>query len=121
MGAKVLIPTVTECAIESVGIEQDENTVVLYEHRDFKANGRIRRINVTESSPANIYSLHAMDFKDCLSSLRWNLESGIVVTFYEHHTGGGRQYQIWGEGEDGNTHNNNFKDCASAWSWHRTG
>lgn len=96
-----------------------KNQVLLYEHRDFKEQGRRRILNITEHSPANIYSLHTMDFKDCLSSLRWDLEEGIVVTFYEDHQGGGRQYQIWGTGEDKDTHDNGFKDCASSWAWHR--
>jgi len=96
------------------------NHIVLYEHRDFEDRGRRRIIAVTEHQPQLTFSLHVMDFKDCLSSLRWNLEPGIIVQFSEHHQGGGRAYQIWGSGEDGDTHNDNFGDCASSWSWFRT-
>jgi hypothetical protein len=95
------------------------NSVIMYEDLNFRG-GRIRRIDVTATSPVLIHSLHAMDFKDCLSSLKWNLASGIVVTFFEDHSGGGRQYQVWDQGQDGDTHNNNFKDCASSFAWHRT-
>lgn len=96
-----------------------QNTLILYEHRDFDERGRVRIIALTDYTPQHHHSLHTMDFKDCLSSLRWNLDDGIVVEFAEHHDGGGRKYQCWGKGEDGDTHNNNFKDCASSWAWWR--
>lgn len=96
------------------------NTVLLYEHKEFEERGRRRILAVTEHQPQLIFSLHVMDFKDCLSSLRWNLEPGVVVQFHEHHEGGGRQYQIWDAGEDADTHNNGFGDRASSWSWYRT-
>jgi hypothetical protein len=98
---------------------QEQNSISLFEHKEFEERGRRRVLHVTEHSPQNMNSLHTMDFKDCLSSLRWNLATGVVVTFYEHHEGGGRQYQIWGSGEDADVHNNGFGDKASSWSWHR--
>jgi len=97
-----------------------QNYVIIYEHRDFEDRDRIRVLAVTEHQPQLTFSLHVMDFKDCLSSLRWNLDEGIVVQFSENHEGGGRIYQIWGSGEDADTHNNGFGDRASSWSWYRT-
>jgi hypothetical protein len=120
MPARIIIPTVREARISAVRVRLPKNSVKLYEHGNFKEEGRTRLLRVTEISPQLIHSLHTMDFKDCLSSLEWNLEPGIIVEFSEHHDGGGRKYQIWGSGRDGNTHNNNFKDCASAWAWYRT-
>ncbi len=105
---------------QTLSASLEANTVVLFEHRSFALNGRIRRINVTAFQPQQVFSLHVMDFKDCLSSLRWNLDPGVVVTLFEDHSGGGRQYPIWGAGEDKDTHDNNFKDCASSWTWHRS-
>jgi hypothetical protein len=97
------------------------NTVVLYEHRKFDRKGRKRIISVSDYSPQLVHSLHTMDFKDCMSSLKWNLEDGVSIVFTEDHDGGGRKYQIWGQGQDPDTHDNNFKDCASAWLWYRFG
>ncbi|MCA9962758.1 MAG: hypothetical protein KC423_00890 [Anaerolineales bacterium] len=95
------------------------NTIVLYEHKNFSESGRKRIIAVTKYASQSKHSLHTQDFKDCLSSLKWNLEEGVVVEFYEHHDGGGRVYQCYGKNEDSDTHNNNFGDCASSWSWWR--
>ncbi len=95
------------------------NSIKLYEHRGFENKGRIRIITVTENSPQAFHSLHVLDFKDCLSSMKWNLDDGISVVFTEDHDGGGRRYQIWGQGQDSDTHDNGFKDCASAWLWYR--
>lgn len=97
-----------------------KNSLILYEHQNFEERGRRRIISVTDHSATSIHSLHQIDFKDCLSSLRWNLDEGIVVTLYEDHDGGGRQYQVWGKGQDPTTHDNDFKDCASSWNWYRS-
>jgi hypothetical protein len=118
--------TETEAKVEEFDAEDrkavPKNSVILYEHKQYNKDkkGRKRIISVTEYSPTSLYSLHVIDFKDCLSSLRWNLDDGIVLTLYEGHDGGGRQYQIWGAGKDSDTHNNDFKDCASSWNWYRT-
>jgi hypothetical protein len=120
MPARVNLPRWQDIGAERLAGQVPRNSVILYEDRNFSSGGRIRRIDVTGTSPVLIHSLHSMDFKDCLSSLRWNLDPGIVVTFFEDHSGGGRQYQVWGQGQDSDTHNNNFKDCASSFSWHRT-
>ena len=125
MPGKIRIPSYEEKEIQTTNAEEvslmaaPRNSLVLYEHRDF-GGGRKRIINVTEYSPTSLYSLHTINFKDCLSSLEWNLDEGIVVTLYEDHDGGGRQYQVWGVGRDSSTHNNNFKDCASSWNWYRS-
>jgi len=123
MPGKIRMPSYEEKELVTTNAEEalvstPRNSLVLYEDRNFKG-GRIRIINVTEYSPTSLYSLHTINFKDCLSSLQWNLDEGIVVTMYEDHDGGGRQYQVWGVGQDSSTHNNNFKDCASSWNWYR--
>ena len=119
MPGRTLSYVTTELTESSLSSSVPQNTLILYEHRDFDETGRVRIIAVTDYTPQHHHSLHTMDFKDCLSSLRWNLDDGIVVEFAEHHDGGGRKYQCWGKGEDGDTHNNNFKDCASSWAWWR--
>lgn len=127
MGALFRRYTETEVKNEELDAKDTEdravpkNSVILYEHKKYNKEkaGRKRIITVTEYSPTSLYSLHVIDFKDCLSSLKWNLDTGIVLTLYENHGGGGRQYQIWGTGKDSDTHNNDFKDCASSWNWYR--
>ena len=121
MTARLTVLETREAVVDDLSADANlqPNTVVLYEHRNFAENGRIRHLIITEFSPQDLYSLHVIDFKDCLSSLKWNLDPGIVVVFYEDHDGGGRRYEIIGTGEDKDTHNNNFKDCASSWRWYR--
>lgn len=101
-------------------MDPQQNEIILFEHQSFKEAGRIRRIIITDFAEGNLHSLHGpLDFKDCLSSLKWRLDSGITVTFHEDHDGNGRKFPVTGTGEDADTHNNNFKDCASAFSWSR--
>jgi hypothetical protein len=121
MPATITSPKTRELATGPMPGSLTNNTVVLHEQKYLAPHGRVRVLRVTEYQPQGIHSLHSIDFKDCLSSMAWNLESGLVVVFHEHHDGGGRQYQIWGTGSDGDVHDNNFGDCASSWTWYRNG
>ncbi len=91
--------------------------LTLYEHKYFALNGRVKHIDLDEYSENTLHSLHGIDFKDCLSSLRWTLPSSVTVVFYEHNDGTGRQYQIDNIGKDEDLHNNDFGDKASSWRW----
>ncbi len=88
---------------------------IIYEHINFE--GINRRINLTEAQAGNLHSLASSGMHDKMSSIRWDLEPGYRVVFYEHGDGTGRTYTISKSGfhEDSDTTNNNFQDCASAW------
>jgi hypothetical protein len=92
--------------------------MTLYEHKNCSLNGRVRKINLEFYSENALHSLHAIDFKDCLSSLRWTLPSDVTVVFYQHDNGSGGQYIINNIGHD-DVHNNDFGDCASSWRWYK--
>ena len=100
-------------------MDPQQNEIILFEHKDLKEEGRIKHIIITQFPEGNLHSLHSMDFKDCLSSLKWKLDPGITVTFHEDLDGTGREFAITGTGEDADTHNNNFGDCASSFDWKR--
>ena len=100
-------------------MEPQQNEVILFEHLNFEEKGRIRHLMIHAYAAGIYHSLHELDFKDCLSSLKWKLDPGIVVTFKEDEGGRSREYPISGENSDPNTHDNNFKDCASAFKWSR--
>ena len=93
--------------------------IILYEHSDFSEKDRVRELDLEDYSENSVHSLHAIDFKDCLSSLKWRLPKGVTVVFYEHVDGTGKQYPIEGRGEDRHTHRNGFGDKASSWKWYR--
>lgn len=89
------------------------NYFTLYEHKNFK--GRSHRVELDSKVDDRLYSLKSTRLHDKMSSIRWRLERGRSVVFFEDSDGDGRTYRIRGSGSDGDTHNNNFKDCASAW------
>ncbi len=101
--------------------ELKQNEVVLYDQEEFKENGsRVKHIIVTETEAGTLSNLRDLDMNDCISSLRWNLEPGIELTFYEHGDGRGREYKINGTGEDGKLKDKNFSNVASSFRWTRT-
>ncbi len=84
----------------------------IFEDRDFKGNKFTANL---DSVNDQIHSLKSTSVHDEMSSLTWSLSGSRKVVFYEDTDAGGRQYVISGAGSDPDTHNNNFKDCASAW------
>jgi len=58
---------------------------------------------------------------DQLSSLRWNLPSGIIVVLYEDSAGKGEQMVVWGKGEAAEVSIWDFNDKASRWAWFDVG
>jgi hypothetical protein len=92
--------------------------ITLYEGKYFSTGKRVRTLRLSQYSPNTPHSLHAIDFKDCLSSMKWNLPVGVRVTFWSDFSGKGEdQYIIEGSGSDDDTLNNDFGDKASSWEW----
>lgn len=88
--------------------------IKIYEHKNFQGNYHYVNIdnNIVDGQ---LYSLQGTNVHDDMSSIKWQLSSGRKVTLYEHSNGTGRKYIISGTGSDHDTHNENFKDCASSW------
>lgn len=55
--------------------------------------------------------------KDALSSIRWNLPTGVVVILYEDAGGKGEQLALWGSGETDSLAKWDFDNKASRWAW----
>ena len=95
-------------------------TVTLYEHTDFK--GKSFTLRLDNHIEKALHSLKGSDLRDEVSSVRWDLPDDVVVVLYEDADGMGRTYQIGpGRGGDRSSHNENFKNCATAWRWTRRG
>ena len=56
-----------------------------------------------------------------MTSLTWNLHSGVVVVFYEKVDGTGRQLAIWGSGHLVDVGTWDFNNKARAWAWFQVG
>lgn len=87
----------------------------IYEDKDFR--GKSYEVNFLNKRNGRLYSLKNTRVHDKMSSIEWRLSEGRKVIFYEDTSGKGRTYTIQGNGKDSNTHNNNFKDCASSWRY----
>ena len=85
----------------------------IYEDKSFKGKQFTASLGGTPSEL--IQSLKSTQVHDNMSSVKWSLSGSRKVVFYEDTDGNGRQYVISGVGSDSDTHDNNFKDCASAW------
>src|SRR5215212_7574693 len=77
-----------------------QNSIYLFENRNF--GGKVTRIeNVT--------------------SLKWDLPSGVVVVFYENGDGSGNQFPIWGRGQLESVSKWAFNDKVSRWARYPVG
>jgi len=88
----------------------------LFEHRDYR--GRALTLDLDDYVANELHSLKNTPLHDEVSSVRWDLPADRVVALYEHHDGRGRSYHLGpGAGADASTHDDDFKDCATAWRW----
>ena len=94
-----------------------EKSIRVYEHTSF--TGRRKLIELEGFQEGEVYSLKAMDMQDNISSVVWNLPSGWVVMLHDHENGTGKTYQMKGNGSDPSTHNKDFRDCATSFSYRR--
>ena len=90
----------------------------IYEDKNFKGKKIKRIVNANDGS---VHSLKGGPLHDKMSSIKWNLPPNTKVVFYEHYDSKkyppcfGREYEVIGIGSDPDTHNEDFKDCASCW------
>lgn len=91
-----------------------EYCVIVYKDTGFRG-GMV--IDTRNYSPGEIHTLTEWGFKDNISSVVWNLPKGYYFNLHDHGDGTGRRYSMRGKGHDSDTHNNNFKDCATTFSF----
>lgn len=97
------------------------NHVYVYEHKNFGGK-RYEILEVTRKSRGMLFSLGGTGVHDKMSSVRYHLEPGVKVIFYEHNDGTGRSYRLppsssGGVGWNHDLHARGFADCASTWKW----
>jgi hypothetical protein len=71
---------------------------------------------VTHMAPGERHELPS-PMRDSLTSLRWNLPPGVVVTLYQDAAGRNQSVALWGQGEVRDLDVWDFNDKASRWSW----
>lgn len=84
----------------------------IFKDKNFEGNSSIN--GLTGIVDGQLYQITG-PLHDNMSSIIWDLTGNRKITFYEHSNGTGRQYVITGSGADPDTHNEDFKDCASSW------
>jgi len=100
------------------------NTVVIFEDEHF--GGRYEVIDI--SGRPNDWNLIGRTLSNRMSSVKWNLAPGVIVTFARYVPDDPRQendlgqtYTIFGSGADATTHDNAFGDTARVWRYRQTG
>ncbi len=97
----------------------EDNSIRTYKSKNLENDiGSIR--NVT-ASPAGAAKPLVSTIERNMTSLSWNLPSGVVAVFYEKADGTGRQLAIWGSGQFVNVGNWDFNNKARAWAWFQVG
>jgi len=93
-------------------------TVIVYENKNLR--GKSLTIRLSGKEVGRLYSIRRTTLNDKMSSVKWSLPDNVNIRFYEHPDGTGRTYtRGGGTGQDSDTHNNDFKDCASAYRFLR--
>ena len=100
------------------------NTVVIFEDEHF--GGRYEVIDIT--GRPNDWNQIGRTLSNRMSSVKWNLAPGVIVTFARYVPDDPRQendlgqtYTIFGSGADATTHDNEFGDHARVWRYRQTG
>ena len=94
------------------------NSVYFFENDGFRGNAiQADNLTLTAHEMLNVAGPAA----DRMSSVRWNLPPGVVVTLHEHAEGKGDQMAIWGQGQAASMTPWDFNDKLSRWSWHNVG
>ena len=96
-----------------------ENLVSLFKNSGF--GKPIGYVDIAQFAPSTFHKM-PQGASDALSSLRWNLPDGVVIVFYENGvttTNKGKQYVVFGSGQDDKLSDDNFQNCVSAWAWYK--
>jgi hypothetical protein len=95
-----------------------QNSIYLFDQRAFK--GKVTRIeNVTSQPPGATDKVGGRS--DSMTSMKWDLPPGVVVTFYENADATGDMFTIWGRGQLDSVSLWAFNDKVSRWAWYNVG
>lgn len=95
------------------------NSVALFKDSDCRKDLAAFDITAYDS---NTYHKLPKDCADEISSLRWNLPPGVVVTFYENGVSAdnkGMNYSVFGDGELESLDKAELNDKLSCWAWYK--
>jgi hypothetical protein len=94
------------------------DSIYLFENNDFQ--GSTTRIeNVVSRPQATLGDVELRTGN--MSSLRWSLPPGVVVTFYDGAAPVGDQMTIWSAGQDNAVIKWDFNDKVTRWAWYHVG
>ncbi len=97
----------------------EDNSIRTFKSKNLENNiGSIRSVTATDAG--TIKELESAIDRN-MTSLTWNLDSGVVVVFYEKADGTGRQLAVWGSGQLVDVDTWDFKNKARAWAWFQVG
>jgi hypothetical protein len=94
-------------------------TMLLYSNKGFE--GDATPLTDVTMHPAGQLNKVPPGMNDKITSLRWNLPPGVVVTFYQDADGMKQQASVWGNGEVTNVDAWDMNDKISRWSWNYIG
>ncbi len=92
-----------------------DNTLQLF--KDAKFESDMNQVSPVTSVKAGELQRVPGGLDDDLTSLRWNLPEGVVVTLYEDADGKKARVAVWGKGQMANLGRWGFGDKVSRWSW----
>jgi len=95
-----------------------DGTMQLFRDKNFKND--MLPVAVTTTGPGALHTLPG-NMDDSMTSLRWNLPPGVVVTFYQDAGGKKQQASVWGQGEVRDVDDWDFNDKVSRWAWNYVG
>lgn len=91
------------------------DTIQMFKNKDFK--GDLHQVSPLSAQTAG--GLHDIpsNIDDSLTSIRWDLPEGVVVTLYEDADGKRDRVSVWGKGQLADLDLWDFNDKVSRWSW----
>jgi len=105
---------------QALDTQLTENTIQLCADENFKGK-QVTISGLNDKHRAGTLNEVGTDLNDDLTSLRWNLEPGIAVVFYNDGEGKGDQLVIWGKGQYPTLDKCKFDDKAARWAWYDLG
>jgi hypothetical protein len=96
-----------------------QNTIQLCVDNDFKGEQTtIQKVGVGEHGALTAFPAN---FDNSVTSLRWNLEPGVLAVLFEDDTGKGQQLALWGQGQIPDLGKCDFNETASRWACYNIG
>lgn len=105
---------------QSLDTTLSENTIQICVDNDFKGEQNTVKDVLKMHQPGTMNELPA-NFDDSITSLRWNIEPGVLVVLFEDPTGKGQQLALWGKGQIPDLGKVDFNETASRWAWYNVG